>query len=839
MATRLELTLKADYREPVRSAANFVGREDELSRLVSILEHRPSATVLVAGHRGVGKSTLVDEALRRAGEAKKKRKQQSLVARLSLPHIRPPGDDTVDLRGQILRSLARSLHFAIKDSDVKKELKERAETLYRKSYLKSLEEQGQLALASTGEQFSKKSEQSVVKFAPGKTMSILLGSLATAAVATGGLAVAGEIAHQQGRWWGLASFLLVVALAAAVGTTIQRTRGGESGTTSSVAETKSTTHIGVYDITPETLEFELQELMTALREAKFSTVFVIDELDKLEVDSKVSAELEAHVIFKLLSGLKNFFTLGSGIFIFIAGEDFYAQLQKSMDDESYSLAHTLFTDRMFVHVLPYGDVERLVDALLDQPASDQALYRRFRNYLCWQSRNHVFDLLTILGYYVQRYDGDKPVVVAVESGDIDGRWHEGNLPEDWQTAAALQKFVGATFDEAARPGNAERFNQALWLVLLDAARELLAEDEVEVPSKGYLLPEDCPWVDRLLEADLDDLAGAVDRFFARLERYGWAVTGQPVEREVADADEDVSSVEMIPYALATNAQYPSADIALHAALTPFEKTFVDLADVLAAVRGNLLGAGLTSIPSDEDITKIVDLSAEVAKTSARKAQPRSRVRAALEEADALVGASLTWGVLKLVEEWAGEKGYGVVRDVATGQAAAAAPTRPATPVSLGEFEDLRPILTELAAEYVLLTGAETENQLLVISPPLGQDIRQRLSAAYAAASSGAKGERRREQRLPILEVRLQPPDQKIELPQEVVRLVSRKPPKTSRLAWLLGLLAGEAEGERIVTKKSRPVAGWHVFPLQEQAANLSDLTQKIEEVSFLGPSTQQ
>lgn len=65
MGRGLRLRLKPNFREPITSGAGFVGREAKIARLTAVLRHRASATVLVSGHRGVGKTTLVDEAIRR------------------------------------------------------------------------------------------------------------------------------------------------------------------------------------------------------------------------------------------------------------------------------------------------------------------------------------------------------------------------------------------------------------------------------------------------------------------------------------------------------------------------------------------------------------------------------------------------------------------------------------------------------------------------------------------------------------------------------------------------------------------------------------------------------
>jgi hypothetical protein len=65
MGENFRLGLRPNFGEPITSGAGFIGRGAEVSRLTAVLRHRASATVLVSGHRGVGKTPFVDEVTRR------------------------------------------------------------------------------------------------------------------------------------------------------------------------------------------------------------------------------------------------------------------------------------------------------------------------------------------------------------------------------------------------------------------------------------------------------------------------------------------------------------------------------------------------------------------------------------------------------------------------------------------------------------------------------------------------------------------------------------------------------------------------------------------------------
>lgn len=847
MTTNLRIRLTPGYREPLSSGAGFVGRESELAQLVAVLRDRPSATVLVSGHRGVGKTTLVDEALRRT------EKPATVIARLSLPHIEPGEDHSSrDLRGQILRSLTRSLYFALKAlKAVDKGVLSQAQTLYDKTYLKDLQESGQLEALTQAETRQVEAVRRENHFDPGKVLGVVLGAVGAGAVAAVGIGLAAIIGTDHGAVWGVLAFVLVLACSIAAGISATKVKTEERSATEQVLKKRSATQVGSFDLSPETLEFELKGLLGDMDAAGLRPIFVIDELDKLEVRSTESADaLEQHAIFLILSCLKNFFTLGSGIFIFISGEDFYARLEESDETETYSLAHTLFTDRVFVHVLQWRDVEQLIDNLVASPPDDAQTYARFRNYLCWESRNHAFDLLTRVGDYVADYDGDTPILVAHESSAVDGRWHEGNLPSDWILAAGLQKIVGATFDESARPGGrAERFNQALWLLLLDTAKALARDGVMTVPVAGYEL-EPSRWTEHLGDRDLDDLAGAIDRLLARAERYGIVTTtSTQLTREpgvhaalpsAADgAAEPALEPEAVPateYTVIVDPPYPDSSVGTHAAPSPFEEGFLRIAHAAREAYDNLVAAGLNPARFEEPLADVQRTAALVTDRTARQAPPRSRVRSALRRADELLPALWAAGVDEIVQTWADNLGFEVWMSSSAQAPPAgadaqttAAPEAASDAPDLGEFAPLLNILSETDTRYHLIETSNTENQVLVVED-VDASVAERMQTIYKDVTPGRKGQERRVQRLPIVEVRRTPPDEIIDLPQEVITVVEANP-ATGFVAWMSSWFSGsDGSSQREVTEL---LAGWHVFGLQPSASNVADLRDLLTDASYM------
>jgi hypothetical protein len=494
----------------------------------------------------------------------------------------------------------------------------------------------------------------------------------------------------------------------------------------------------------------------------------------------------------------------------------------------------LFTDRLFVHVLPYGDVEQLVDGLLDGEPDDRETYRQFRNFLCWESRNHIFDLLTLVGDFVTDYDGDTPIAHARESYESDGRWHEGNLPSDWLLAASLQKIVGATFDEAARPGGREeRFNQALWLTLLDIAKDVARTGVIYVPRSGYVLAPS-RWTLRLQEREHDDLAGAVDRLLARGERYG-ILTATETTMEEGDEGEELAQVEAIEYAIVVDPPYPDSSVGTDAAPSPFEDGFLKVATALDELFANLEQAGLSPSEHSEGLDTVRAVATAVQTRPNRKSPPRSDVRAALRSADALHPTLLENGIDDLAESWAGERGLDVIFDLAGEDAPEVPPAtrnapapEPAPQPSLGEFESLRQLVIDHEVAHVLISAPDRENQILILQS-VEADVAPLLHAAYTDASPGRKGQDRRVQRLPIVQVQRSRPDEPIELPNEVITVVEESPSK-GFVAWMTAWLKEPTSTERRITES---LAGWNIFNLDPSGANIAELRDLLNSVSYL------
>lgn len=822
----IRLELKDQFREPLDPNIGFFGRRAEVSRLSAIMNKRSAATVLISGHRGVGKSSLVEHAIDIAKSGPNA--ASLLVARLTLSDLKAEEEMPrlrSSIRDEVLRSLARSLYFAIEHGDkIRKTFKDKSSALYEKTCLRELEEH--TALESIAESHSERRLHTTTEsiHSPSETLSTALGGILGGAVGVGGVSVVSQAASIHGTTWSVIATLLIAGASVASGYTLKRMRATETAELSKATKIDKRSRTGTWDLSSETLEFELRTLLTEMQESNLRCVFVIDELDKIVLGVEGGDDIESHPIFHVVSSLKNFFTLGSGIFIFISGDDFYRQLERSLVDSDYPLAHTLFTDRLFVHSLHYADLEDLVDNLLAKSRPTDAIYRQFRNYLCWEAKNHVFDLLGLINDFVIFEDG-RPVLLAEPAGVRDGRWREGNLPDNWRNAAALQKTIGAIYDEHARPGaRAEAYNQTLWRLLRHFADSLYIGKRLDLEEGQVDLPSDEPWMEALTATDREDLRGAVERLFARLERFGMLLGDERTEKASAaqpGQTTDTPERSFTRYSLVQPTPYPSGLVSVESEHTPFEETFLDLAGKVATVDSNLKSAHIPLETFQDQIDGIHKLAVSVADLSPRSTVPRSHVSNGYRQAENLLPKLVGHGIELLFTRWADERGYEVSDDL-TG-------IEPRTGVpwlkSLDEFSDLTQALERRDVEYWIAGGA-TENQLLMLILPT-QEQSEDLARRYSETLKGEKGRGRRRQRLPIVTIQIPRPGESIDVPEEIVQIFE---PASAGFPILGSLLGFAVRQDR---KRKKSVAGWNLFELAPTLDNIQDLPLKLEEVSYV------
>ena len=107
----------------------FVGREDVLSKLTHEILIKSSGALLICGHRGVGKTSLVYQALKQALDNNRK----IIPVLLNAHHLNAEVDNKDEKQRNIIENLIRRLYATTKDRDDLKEFNIEISSLYKKA----------------------------------------------------------------------------------------------------------------------------------------------------------------------------------------------------------------------------------------------------------------------------------------------------------------------------------------------------------------------------------------------------------------------------------------------------------------------------------------------------------------------------------------------------------------------------------------------------------------------------------------------------------------------------------------------------------------------------------
>ena len=395
-------------------AAVFVGREDLVGSLVNAIgQPDRRGTYLVSGYRGAGKTSLVIEAARRAAQVLDRQGRRLLPLVLNVSEVSASltsADETqsrplgIDER-RLLTALLRKLRIELKDrGDELATARELVERAYFKADAAQYTQRSQAAVAASRTQ-TRASTWSVGVADALKLAGVVAG---LAAGAVGGAAVAGTATAAMAA--------LCVALAGVAVVSFKFSRA----ISSEVRQTDSDDTEWVFDNSLHQIESDLKEILAELEDADLRTMFVLEELDKVE--DKEGKQLDAVIRY-----FKNLFTQAPALFFFLTDKEYYdlvdRKLAAARAERSYAVEHTFFTHRVFVsrpaleecleffeQVIDDERARSAVTAIRDtrdarsRTVADMCAVERFLRVLLLKSNNHLFDLKSEMRGYVHVSD---------------------------------------------------------------------------------------------------------------------------------------------------------------------------------------------------------------------------------------------------------------------------------------------------------------------------------------------------------------------------------------------------------------------------------------------------
>lgn len=384
-----------DYQPKIGNEfGHHVTRESENRILLDFISRRKEGSMLICGHRGVGKTSSVFKATNEA-ISKNNKIKPVLIKATSINF------DDEDTKKNTLRSFIRSLYNRVKDDpDIDGDLKTKTSELYNKAIASQVKNENILENKISRE----------------KTSRIHINLIAALSIiSVGVLFLIGTFSDYSWIFsdysWILSDYSWIFSIVTFV-----------SGTWllidySKVVKKSSTnlaSHYYRYDYDFSTMQSEFESLLEDFVKKEFKILFILDELDKVGDNS-----------FDIISNLKMLINQGNGLFIFITDPKFLPQIK----DMAKPLS-TLFSQILFLKRPLFDEMRTFLTEIImnSEKLITNTDYKNFQNFLCYQSKTSFFDLYNVIRDNISETDVEGPLLSL-------------NLDADKITKANLQKSI--------------------------------------------------------------------------------------------------------------------------------------------------------------------------------------------------------------------------------------------------------------------------------------------------------------------------------------------------------------------------------------------------------------
>ena len=174
------------------------------------------------------------------------------------------------------------------------------------------------------------------------------------------------------------------------------------------------------------LEFELENIHQSLICEGKKLIYIIDELDKLEIEA----------VTGMLSVFKNLFNFSDSLFIFICGEEVYENRNRQNQYSFRSIEYTYFTSKYFIPRPLMEDIEDFFVGICEKDNNIESKDLKILiKALCFEAQNDFFDLKTSIKDRIDFDDSNKSII------DFDPK-----KDEDIQKAR-FQTLITSLFEE--------------------------------------------------------------------------------------------------------------------------------------------------------------------------------------------------------------------------------------------------------------------------------------------------------------------------------------------------------------------------------------------------------
>jgi Cdc6-like AAA superfamily ATPase len=448
MATQVHLS--ADWDVPTQppqrgqpQSGHYVGRERELALLTNELLRSPQRSILVAGYRGVGKTSLIYRALDEVEQRKSDRSFVFVLMNAAQLEAEADAEGNIEPK-QIVVNLIRRLYKASRETGIKKPIKRQIDNLYRKAVAATFAEQHELAASG------------LVQARRESTVDVKLGAdLSEQLTWALSWLVAGVLQVSRPLHIGFLNDLLPLLLVAPVPLSLSILRRRRKTDVSEETQRIKASQLYAFDNSIGNLEADLEDVHHALGRDRATAVYVIDELDKIDVQQ----------VIDVLKFFKNLFTLSGAVFIFVGGEEIARRFEPVQpSDGSHADSedapegvlyrpkeYTYFTSQYFLARPESQDLRKFLDeimALSSEGESESRLLDSLKTLLIFEARGDFFDLLQRIRDRISAFDLNGNPIIGID-----------RFTEDEERRIGLQRFIDLLFDEKYRVRAASRWRE--------------------------------------------------------------------------------------------------------------------------------------------------------------------------------------------------------------------------------------------------------------------------------------------------------------------------------------------------------------------------------------------
>lgn len=398
----MRIVLKEYWDTPLRiyeskdlEEGYFAGRKRETSALVNEILRRKSGAILVCGHRGVGKTSLVHKAIKEVRKINNNF-ENLIFVRINSSQLEIGNNQNVDDPKRVLENIIRRLYHstnAFKKSGMKfkPETEEQINKLHRMAIASKFDSSEISSQVSKLEEETLKEKAINISFDNSFISIIFFISWTIATVLEFKYITNNEIINK------IIPLFFVYPIP--VSANVFYKRHFLSKKKDNIENKRQ--ELYHFDNSIGNLEFELENIHQSLIDEGKKLIYIIDELDKLEIKS----------VTIMFSVFKNLFNFSDSIFIFICGEDVYTKINGQQQDSFRPIEYTYFTSKYFIPRPLMVDIEDFLFGIYEKDNSIESKDLRILiRALCFEAQSDFFDLKTRIKDRIEFNDSNKAVI---------------------------------------------------------------------------------------------------------------------------------------------------------------------------------------------------------------------------------------------------------------------------------------------------------------------------------------------------------------------------------------------------------------------------------------------